>query len=104
MGHEVICVDNDQAKVGLLNQGGIPIYEENLPELLAKQLNNGLSFTTDLASAVENSEAVFIAVGTPQSTDGAADLSHVEAVVSGKEHGARLHERVDPARVASARS
>jgi UDPglucose 6-dehydrogenase len=86
MGHDVICVDNDRAKVRLLSQGGIPIYEENLPELLSKHLNRHIRFTTDLAGAVEQSEAVFIAVGTPQDNDGAADLSYVEAVVSELAH------------------
>jgi UDPglucose 6-dehydrogenase len=82
LGHDVICVDNDQAKVKLLSQGGIPIYEENLPELLGRHLNRAVRFTTDLGSAVEESEAIFIAVGTPQNTKGGADLSYVEAVVS----------------------
>ncbi|MGD0910642.1 MAG: UDP-glucose/GDP-mannose dehydrogenase family protein [Terracidiphilus sp.] len=83
MGHRVLCVDNDEAKVKTLCEGGVPIFERHLPELLAKHRNRGLSFTTDLASAVEQSDAVFIAVGTPQEGDnGAADLSFVEAVVS----------------------
>jgi len=83
MGHRVLCVDNDEAKVKTLCEGGVPIFEHHLPELLAKHSNRGLSFTTDLAHAVEQSEAVFISVGTPQELDsGAADLSFVEAVVS----------------------
>jgi UDPglucose 6-dehydrogenase len=83
MGHQVLCVDNDEAKVKTLCEGGVPIFERHLPELLAKHRNRGLSFTTDLAHAVEQSAAIFIAVGTPQEGDsGAADLSFVEAVVS----------------------
>src|SRR6202453_506219 len=82
MGHHVTCVDNDEAKVKTLREGGVPIFERHLPELLAKHLNRSVEFTTDLAGAVEKSEAVFIAVGTPQSDTGAADLSYVEAVVS----------------------
>lgn len=82
IGHKVVCVDNDRAKVELLSRGGIPIYEEGLPELLLKHLNTGVTFTTDLALAVKQSDAVFIAVGTPRNAGGAADLSHVEAVVS----------------------
>jgi UDPglucose 6-dehydrogenase len=82
MGHQVTCVDNDEAKVKTLCAGGVPIFEEFLPELLAKHLNRGVTFTTDLSGAVERSEAVFIAVGTPQGDSGAADLSYVEAVVS----------------------
>src|SRR6266702_1684380 len=82
IGHKVTCVDNDEAKVKMLREGGVPIYESNLPELLGKHLGRGVDFTTDLASAVEQSEAIFIAVGTPQGDTGAADLSYVEAVVS----------------------
>jgi UDPglucose 6-dehydrogenase len=82
IGHKVICVDNNEAKVKLLREGGVPIYEDHLPEMLGKHLNRGVEFTTDLQYAVEQSEAVFIAVGTPQGTTGSADLSYVEAVVS----------------------
>jgi len=82
IGHKVICVDNNEAKVKMLQAGGVPIYEEHLPEMLAKHLNRGVVFTTDLAHGVEQCEAVFIAVGTPQGTTGSADLSYVEAVVS----------------------
>ena len=82
IGHKVICVDNNEAKVKLLREGGVPIYEHHLPELLGKHLNRGVEFTTDLAAAVEQSEAIFIAVGTPQGNTGSADLSYVEAVVS----------------------
>jgi UDPglucose 6-dehydrogenase len=82
MGHRVTCVDNDEAKVKMLREGGVPIFEEHLPELLGKHLGRGVDFTTDLAGAVEKNEAVFIAVGTPQGDTGAADLSYVEAVVS----------------------
>src|SRR5580692_2169098 len=81
MGHRVTCVDNDEAKVKMLREGGVPIFEEHLPELLGKHLGRGVDFTTDLASAVEQCEAIFIAVGTPQGDTGAADLSYVEAVV-----------------------
>lgn len=82
MGHKVICVDNDEVKVKSLREGGVPIFEDNLPELLAKHRGQSIEFTTDLGSAVERSEAVFIAVGTPQGETGSADLSYVEAVVS----------------------
>jgi UDPglucose 6-dehydrogenase len=81
IGHRVICVDNDEARVNDLLNGVVPIFEESLPELLAKH-RDGVEFTTDLAHAVECSEAIFIAVGTPQGDTGAADLSYVEAVVS----------------------
>jgi UDPglucose 6-dehydrogenase len=82
MGHRVTCVDNDEAKVETLRAGGVPIYEEHLSELLAIHLNRGVQFTTDLSATVAGSEAIFIAVGTPQGDTGAADLSYVEAVVS----------------------
>jgi len=81
IGHSVICVDNDQSKVKLLQDGGVPIYENHLPELLQKHLSVGVHFTSDLHAAVEQSEAIFIAVGTPQGSSGSADLSYVEAVV-----------------------
>src|SRR5580700_9397882 len=82
MGHRVICVDNDEAKVKVLRDGGVPIFEDHLPQLLALHRDRGVEFTTNLANAVELSEAIFIAVGTPQGDTGAADLSYVEAVVS----------------------
>src|SRR5664279_520927 len=82
IGHQVICVDNDESRIKTLREGGVPIYEEHLPELLAKHQGRGLEFTTELAAAVRRSEAMFIAVGTPQGDSGAADLSYVEAVVA----------------------
>ena len=82
MGHQVSCVDNDESKVKTLREGGVPIYEHLLPELLARHRDRGVTFTADLRGAVEKSEAIFIAVGTPQGDTGAADLSYVEAVVS----------------------
>ena len=82
MGHRVLCVDNDEARVKTLREGGVPIFEDHLPELLAKHRGSAVEFTTDLGIAVERSEAIFIAVGTPQGDTGAADLSFVEAVVS----------------------
>jgi len=82
MGHKVVCVDNDEARVKHLCQGGVPIFEAHLSDLLARHRGRDVVFTTNLAEAVEKSEAVFIAVGTPQGDTGAADLSYVEAVVS----------------------
>jgi UDPglucose 6-dehydrogenase len=82
MGHQVICVDKDEAKIGRLRSGVVPIFEQHLPQLLKKHLDRGVTFTTELAEAVAKSQAVFIAVGTPQGDTGAADLSYVEAVVS----------------------
>jgi UDPglucose 6-dehydrogenase len=82
MGHRVLCVDNDEARVKTLREGGVPIFEEHLPELLARHGGSAVEFTADLGRAVEASDAIFIAVGTPQGDTGAADLSYVEAVVS----------------------
>ena len=82
IGHRVICVDNDEARVKILRDGGVPIFEEHLPEMLAKHLGRGVEFTTELAAAVRECDALFIAVGTPQGASGAADLSYIEAVVA----------------------
>ena len=82
MGHRVQCVDKDEAKISLLRLGGVPIFENHLPELLKKHRSRSVHFTTDLPAAVEQCQAIFIAVGTPQGETGAADLSYVEAVVS----------------------
>jgi UDPglucose 6-dehydrogenase len=80
MGHEVICVDNDERKVAALQGGDTLIHENHLPELLERYRNRKVRFTTDLAEATRESEAIFIAVGTPQTEGGDADLSYVEAV------------------------
>src|SRR5665213_2739726 len=82
MGHEVICVDNDEAKVAALRGGDTLIHEDHLPELLNRYRNQRVRFMTDLAEATRECEAIFIAVGTPQSESGDADLSYVEAVAS----------------------
>jgi UDPglucose 6-dehydrogenase len=80
MGHQVICVDNDERKVKALQAGDTLIHEEHLPELLGRYRNERIRFMTDLAEATRESDAIFIAVGTPQSETGDADLSYVEAV------------------------
>jgi len=80
LGHEVVCVDNDERKVTALRGGDSLIHENFLPELLERHRNESVRFTTDLAEATRCSEAIFIAVGTPQSGNGDADLSYVEAV------------------------
>jgi UDPglucose 6-dehydrogenase len=82
IGHSVVCVDNDEQKVAMLREGGIPIHEDFLPALLARHRNQRLQFTTDLSSAAQNAQAIFIAVGTPQSDSGNADLSYVDAVAT----------------------
>lgn len=81
MGNDVICVDNNQAKVESLRQGQVPIYEPGLEELIKSNTKEGrLSFTSDLTEAVRKSLICIIAVGTPQGDDGAADLSAVFGV------------------------
>lgn len=80
-GHDVVCVDKDPAKIDVLNNGGVPIYEPGLTELMAKNVQaEHLVFTTETKNAVKNADAVFIAVGTPSRRgDGHADLSYVYA-------------------------
>jgi UDPglucose 6-dehydrogenase len=80
LGHHVISIDNDQDKIAKLNQGDVPIHEEFLPGLLAQHRGNRLTFSTDLRDAVRKSQAIFIAVGTPSTEHGGADLSYVEQV------------------------
>ncbi len=82
-GHTVVCVDKDASKIERLHDGIMPIYEPGLDTLVARNCGAGLlSFTTDLAGAVQGAEAVFIAVGTPSRRgDGHADLQYVFAAV-----------------------
>ncbi len=81
MGNNVICVDNDLRKLAKLEEGIVPIYEPGLEELMKANISEGrLSFTSDLSMAVQKSLVCFIAVGTPQSEDGSADLHYVEGV------------------------
>jgi UDPglucose 6-dehydrogenase len=81
VGHDVVCVDVDAAKVDGLNRGVVPIYEPGLtPMVQANHAAGRLHFTTDAAGAVAHGELVFIAVGTPPDEDGSADLQYVLAV------------------------
>ena len=81
MGNDVICVDNDLEKLKKLENGIIPIYEPGLEELIkANTVDGRLKFSSDLADAVKKSTVCFIAVGTPQSEDGSADMQYVMAV------------------------
>ncbi|HJS42693.1 MAG TPA: UDP-glucose/GDP-mannose dehydrogenase family protein [Gemmatimonadales bacterium] len=80
-GNDVICADVDASKINALKQNKIPIYEPGLEPMVVRNQREGrLSFTTDVAQAVEVSEVIFIAVGTPPDEDGSADLQHVLAV------------------------
>jgi UDPglucose 6-dehydrogenase len=80
LGHEVILVDNDQEKLAALRAGQVPIHENFLPELLQRHRGHSLTFSGDLDEAVRASAAIFIAVGTPPTEQGEADLSYVESV------------------------
>lgn len=81
VGHDVVCVDINQAKVQGLERGIIPIYEPGLePMVKANHASGRLAFTTDAAQAIGHGEVVFIAVGTPPDEDGSADLQYVLAV------------------------
>ncbi len=90
LGHEVVCVDIDQAKVDKINNGEPPIYEDGLEDLLAKNIGKRLKASNDLHNAVLNSDLTLIAVGTP--FDGEViDLSYIKAVAA--EIGAALAEK-----------
>jgi UDPglucose 6-dehydrogenase len=80
-GHDVVCVDKDPAKIDLLRQNVMPIFEPGLDDLVATNVKSGrLSFTTNLAEGMAGAQAIFIAVGTPSRRgDGHADLSYVYA-------------------------
>jgi len=80
-GNEVICVDKDAAKIAMLERGEMPIFEPGLKELVLRNKRDGrLKFTTDLAQGVTPAQLIFIAVGTPQSEDGSANLTTLWAV------------------------
>jgi len=79
-GNQVVCLDVNPEKIATLNQGGIPIYEPGLEEVVRRNRNEGrLVFTTDAEMAIDHGKVIFIAVGTPQDEDGSADLTYVLA-------------------------
>jgi len=80
IGHQVILVDNDQQKLAALRNGQVPIHEKFLPELLDRHRGCRLTFSDDLKEAVSLSSVIFVAVGTPPTESGEADLSYVESV------------------------
>lgn len=81
LGNDVLCVDQDPARIVLLQAGGVPIYEPGLDDLIVRNLEAGrLRFTHQLSAGVAHAEVLFIAVGTPPLEDGSADLQHVLAV------------------------
>ena len=82
LGHRVVCLDIDEAKIARLSSGDIPIVEEGLPALVAEGVSAGrLRFTTDRADAVGGADVVFLCLPTPQGEDGSADLSHLMSAV-----------------------
>ncbi|MCM3128231.1 UDP-glucose dehydrogenase family protein [Paenibacillus provencensis] len=81
MGHQVICVDNNQQKIQELNNGICPIFEPGLKELMVKNISSGnLSFTSNIEEAVKESLIIMIAVGTPSLPNGGVDMSYVDEV------------------------
>ena len=84
IGHHVICVDNNEAKVNLMKSGQSPIFEPGLSDVMTAAIQAGrLEFTTDLAAGVEHGEILYIAVGTPALPNGESDTRYVEAVARG---------------------
>ncbi len=84
VGHQVICVDNNEAKVKLMQSGQSPIFEPGLSEIMQGSIQSQrLTFTTDLAAGVEHGQVLFIAVGTPALPTGESDTRYVEAVARG---------------------
>ena len=80
LGNNVFCLDVDQAKIDLLNQGGVPIYEPGLKDVIERNVEAGrLTFSTDVVASVAHGSVQFIAVGTPPDEDGSADLQYVLA-------------------------
>lgn len=84
LGHHVVCVDTDHAKIEKLRRGEIPIYEPGLDDIVERNIKaDRLSFTSDTAEAVPGRDAIFICVGTPPRDDGEADLSYVHSAARG---------------------
>lgn len=79
VGHNVTCVDVDEKKIAMLNEGISPIYEDGLTDLMKASKDN-ISYTTDYKNAYKNAEVIFIGVGTPERADGSANLDYINAV------------------------
>src|SRR4030042_6833242 len=80
IGHDVICVDNDESKIKTLLNNEIPIYEPGLEEMVSHNVKEKrLRFSTSIEEGVAHSDCIFIAVGTPQKDTGEADLSFIAA-------------------------
>lgn len=90
MGNDVVCVDIDEKKIAMLKEGRMPIYEPGLSDMVKRNFaEKRMSFTTDAKKAIQDSDIIFIAVGTPQADNGEADLSQVRAVA--KEIGRHIN-------------
>jgi UDPglucose 6-dehydrogenase len=102
-GNEVVCADTDATKISQLNRIKSPIYEPGLDDLLASNMGEGrLSFTTDVHQSIVQADVVFITVGTPQASDGSADLSSVMATA--RTIGEVLRETKQPHKVVVVKS
>ena len=78
MGNNVICLDIDKDKINNLNNGKIPIYEPGLDKIISKSVENScLSFSSDVKKSIQNSDIIFLAVGTPVKNDGSSNLSYI---------------------------
>ena len=98
LGHNVVCVDSDSAKIAALNAGDTLIHEDCLQELLSRHRGTRLSFSTSIEAAAREALVIFIAVGTPSAEDGSVDLSCVEAVarsLAGSMNGYKLIVSID---------
>lgn len=83
LGFKVVCMDKDEAKIQSLQDGEVPIFEPGLKELMARnRLDGRIRFTSEACEAIEHGDILFIAVGTPPSEDGSADLGHVLSVAA----------------------
>src|SRR6476469_10305680 len=81
VGHNVVCVDNDERKIESLQQGRVPIYEPGLEEIVHRNVSaQRLRFTSSIKEGVDHGQVIFIAVPTPQDADGSVDLSFIERV------------------------
>jgi UDPglucose 6-dehydrogenase len=84
VGHRVICIDIDEARVQRLRAGEVPFFEPGLSNMVLKAVDEGLlTFTSDTQEAVQGSDFLFICVGTPSGDDGSADLTYVMSVADG---------------------
>ena len=78
LGFDVVCIDNDEAKIEILKKGKSPIYEPGLEEILKKSLKNEkIKFTLDYNSGIKNADVIFLTVGTPPLADGNSNLSYI---------------------------